>query len=99
MTKIKNTVKAFVAYNESNKTFVTYEPAHRGCGKDCPVPVGDVHLGGGLIASTNFRPKHVLATKPNAKRWADRANRCLAYYKLTNQGSYTCVEVTLSASF
>lgn len=93
------TVKAFVAYNETDKTFVTYDVSRRNYHRECPVPDGDINLGGGIVVSTNFRPKHVLATKANAARWADHANRCLAYYKLTDRGSYTCVEVTLSASF
>lgn len=93
------TTKAFVAYNKTDKTFATYEVARRLTDRTDPAPVGDVNLGGGMIASTNFRPKHVLATKANAVRWAKRANQCLAYEKITDRGSYTCVEITLSATF
>lgn len=93
------TVKAFVAYNKTNKTFLTYEVSRRFTDRTDPVPKGDINLGDGMIASTNFRPKHILATKASATRWAKRANSCLSYYNLTDQGSFACVEVSITVDF
>lgn len=81
----------FVVFNKSDKTFLCYEQKLRWCSSEVLSKTpGDIHLGGGYVASTNFRPKHILASKGAAQNWAKWASK---------KGTYEVIAVNISLSF